>query len=305
PTTKEHEQQDYSTLKLLASPRALYRLRDMLQNYNYIQLLKDNDYLPNPSIIPYPSDYDYENTINYNKCVEEYLRLMRAPYTPPSLIEKAIFKATICAKDQYYTQDAFSYVVYDIKPTTQKQVLNAAWDNLGMLFHVLSLTECEEPYWLKKTVKYLLRILGLHNSHNKFRNNNNNFTQQHTNTAAAINTLSQYRTGTLDKELEYDQVVQLISATLVSPQTQPQTPHTFNKILYTQMYTNLLTKMSMWSPLEQKQDVFKLLFFYVAQHYTCFTLSHSSLGGTKLSKNNNCGNHSINNRKLLRFLPYK
>jgi hypothetical protein len=45
------------------------------------------------------------------------------------------------------------------KTLTPIDYSDAAWDNLGMLFHVLETSYCIEPNWLSKVAKYMARII--------------------------------------------------------------------------------------------------------------------------------------------------
>jgi hypothetical protein len=75
-------------------------------------------------------------------------------------VHKAIFYAMFLARDQYFTRAAYSLVVLgaDVADFDDHVLAEAAWDNFGMLYHVLQSEICDEPNWIAKVAKYIIRI---------------------------------------------------------------------------------------------------------------------------------------------------
>lgn len=145
------------------SPCALYNMKSMFKNG------KDYDpewttammHLEDPQI----TNYD-QATKNFDEILgliatNKYRPTKYKPNNKLLALHKAVFNATIAARDQYFTRSAFASVVWGIKYNTitdNWQNYEAMWDNLGMMFHVLTQTSCEEPKWESKAAKYLIRI---------------------------------------------------------------------------------------------------------------------------------------------------
>lgn len=85
-------------------------------------------------------------------------------------LEKLMFYATLQVRDQYYSSWTFQSIVIrqDVvqkdDESNKRIKTEMIWDHLGMMYHLLTLAECNEKYWFRKCLKYIHRIFSVDNT---------------------------------------------------------------------------------------------------------------------------------------------
>jgi len=110
---------------------------------------------------------------SYSQAASEYHHAV-CHSTDLTHINELLFIAMTKSRDQYYSLAAYELVVLHLTTHTITEediraeylskkdktplLRDAAWDNFGMLYHVLESDECTEINWLSKCCKYMSRI---------------------------------------------------------------------------------------------------------------------------------------------------
>jgi hypothetical protein len=148
------------TINLLVTPKVLYRLSEM---FNY----DDNGGKSNDYVTQVKNEYKFPATaLDYTNIVDQIKLLIGNNNSITNKdklksLDNLLFQAALSAKDQYYSKWTFLNIVLKKHLEQPQQKIDAIWDNIGMLYHMLTQNECQEIFWVRKTFKYLHRILQL------------------------------------------------------------------------------------------------------------------------------------------------
>lgn len=144
---------------------------------------------------------------------------------------------------------------------TLRDYSDAAWDNLGMLFHVLETSYCIEPNWLSKVAKYMARIIEWIKKDNVTEDQQN----------ALVTVLSEMR---IDPTIKQEQkFADKFSQTLPSIQTSdtlfPWLVNRFNKEIQEDLHI-------------RKANVFMVCWRFVNYYFPITLLDKAKHGGGKV-----------------------
>lgn len=124
--------------------------------------------------------------------------------------------------------------------------IEAAWDNIGMLYHVLNTSICQEPDWITKVAKYMIRILNWVKSED-----------ENIDTAKANSKLLIIRKN--EKLLSHDDLINNFIRVFIDLGTFRATANT---IYLDQLDSYFLSKEE-----PRKAEVFKICLLFTATHF--------------------------------------